>query len=216
MKVTHCLSVLIYVTIAVGLPIRVLLTGGTATTVSQGNEVSRTQMPLTVKDSTTRPTFQQYIARLRSESQATSNTGKTTMASRNQSHPQLHSSHYGSFVGKPIFKDDPQDAATSPAEQTCTSSRITYLEPADLLDVIDKHGPESVALGLFVLVPMAYFILELLELAIKSCTRERYPHRGRDRVHLVGPERQIRTWSNRERQMLVESEKHWWQTQRAR
>lgn len=216
MKVSRCVSVLLYATVALGFPIRVLLTGDTPTIVSERSEISRIQSPRAVQSHIPRPTFKEYIARLRSGSEATgSNTGETADAKTPQDHPGSHSSPYGSFVGKSISNDNPQDAK-SPTKQTCTSNRIiTYLNLADLLDIIDNHGPESVALGLFVLPPIAYFILELLELAIKSCTRERYPRRGRDPVRLVGPERQLRAWSNQQRAILVESEKRWW-TRRAR
>jgi hypothetical protein len=216
MKVTHCVA-LLYATIAVGFPIRVLLTGDTPTIISDQSGTWRSQRLLAQESvahsQTPRPTFQEYIARLRSAAAVSSlNNGKTADAKTAQSHPDSHYSVYGSWVGKFISNDRPGGAD----EQSCHSRIITYLKPAELLDIIDKHGSESVALGLFFLVPVAYFILELLELAIKSCTQERYPHRGRDRVRLVGPERRLRAWSNRQREILVKNEKQWWQARRAR
>lgn len=216
MKVTHCVA-LLYATIAVGFPIRVLLTGDTPTIISDRSEIWRTQRPLAQESvahsHTPRPTFQEYIARLRSGAAvSSSNIGKTAEAKTAPSHPDSHYSVYGSWAGKLISNDGPGGAD----ERSCHSRIITYLKPTELLDIIDNHGPESVALGLFVLVPVAYFILELLELAIKSCMQERYPHRGRDRVRLVGPERRLRAWSHRQREMQVENEKQWWQARRAR
>ncbi|KAJ5118947.1 hypothetical protein N7448_010653 [Penicillium atrosanguineum] len=221
MKVTHCVA-LLYATIAVGFPVKLLLTGDTPTIVAERSEILRTQRPLAAQEShihTPRPTFQEYIARLRSGAGAgagasISDDSKTAEAKTVPSHSDSHYSIYGSWVGKFMSNDKPDDAKSS--ANTCHSRIITYLKPAELLDFVDNHGPESVALGLFVLVPIAYFILELLELAIKSCTQERYPHRGRDRVRLVGPERQLRAWSHQHREMLVENEKHWWQARRAR
>jgi hypothetical protein len=211
MRFTRCLSVLLYATIALGFPIRILLTGDTPTIVSERSAISRIQRPAQEPE-TPRPSFQEYSARLRSGA-TDSNIGKTAEA-KSAPADSASGSQYGSFVGKFISNDDPKHASPM---QTCNASRFaTYLKPADFLDIIDNHGPESVALGLFVLVPIAYFVLELLELAIKSCTRERYPRRGRDRVRLVGPERQLRAWSNQQREILVESEKHWWQARRAR
>ncbi|KAJ6111991.1 hypothetical protein N7523_008052 [Penicillium sp. IBT 18751x] len=217
MKVTLC--VLLYATIAVGFPIKFLLTGETPTIISDRSEILRTQRPLAVQVShthTPRPTFQEYIARLRSEAGTDariSNDGKTADAKTAPSHSNSHYSIYGSWVGKSSLKEKSGDVHE---EVTGHARTLTYLKPAKLLEVIDKHGPESVALGLFVLVPIAYFVLELLELAIRSCTRERFPHRGRDRVRLLGPERQLRTWSKQHRELLVENEKHWWQARRAR
>ncbi|KAJ5198154.1 uncharacterized protein N7498_007271 [Penicillium cinerascens] len=215
MKVSRCVSVLLCATVALGFPIRVLFTGDTPTIVSERSEISRIQKLRAGQSHVPRPTFQEYIARLRSASEATgSNTGETADAKIPQDQRDSHSTPYGSFVGKLIPTDNPE-VAKPPTKQTWTSNGIiTYLNPADFFEIIDNHGPESVALGLFVLAPIAYFILELLELAIKSCIRERYPRRGRDPVRLVGPERQLRAWSNQQREMQVKSE-NWW-TRRAR
>lgn len=223
MKATYCVA-LLYATLAVGFPIKFLLTGETPTIISDRSEILRIQRPLAAQVShtqTPRPTFQEYITRLRSGAGAgagaeasISNDGNQAEAETAPSHSDPHYSIYGSWVGKSIANDKPGDADSG--KHNCYSRILTYLKPAELLDFIDNHGPESIALGLFVLVPIAYFILELLELAIKSCTQERFPHRGRDRVRLVGPERQLRTWSNQHREMLVENEKPWWQARRAR
>lgn len=95
-------------------------------------------------------------------------------------------------------------------------STITSFKPTDLVGIVDVYGPQCVALALFVLVPIAYFVLELLEMAIQSCIEERFPDRGRGRVRLKGPDRELRAWSNRQRERLLASEKRWWHVQRAR
>ncbi|KAF3390355.1 hypothetical protein F1880_009128 [Penicillium rolfsii] len=140
--------------------------------------------------------------------------------------------HYGAVLGKlgKFISDKAMDSQptkdtqvqhthdhhTSTPTPTPTSRTVTYLQPVDFLDIINKHGPECVALAIFVLIPIAYFLLELLELAIRCCVQERYPQRGRDRVRLLGPERQLRAWSNRQRDQFLEGEKHWWQVRKTR
>lgn len=92
--------------------------------------------------------------------------------------------------------------------------------PADLvkdfLDIVDRNGPECVAIAIFVLIPLIYFALALLEVTVKYCIKERFPRRGRDPIRLSGPERQIRAWTNIQREMMVESEKQWWKTRQTR
>jgi hypothetical protein len=90
------------------------------------------------------------------------------------------------------------------------------MQVVDIINLIDRHGPEFVVLALFVFVPLVYLVLGLLELAAKRYTREQFPHRGRDQIRLLGPERQLRAESNMQRERLLQDEKRWWQTQRAR
>ncbi|KAJ5768083.1 hypothetical protein N7533_000666 [Penicillium manginii] len=100
---------------------------------------------------------------------------------------------------------------------SCDSSKsiATFLNPSELLDLLDTHGPECVAVAIFILFPLAYLVLEFLELILKRCTHEKYPERGRDRVRLFGPERQLRAWSKRQREMVLE-EKQWWSPRQTR
>ncbi|KAJ5397075.1 hypothetical protein N7509_005188 [Penicillium cosmopolitanum] len=100
---------------------------------------------------------------------------------------------------------------------SCNSSKpiASYLNLSELLDLLDTHGPECVAVAIFVLFPLAYLVLELFERILKRCTHEKYPERGRDRVRLVGPERQLRAWSNRQREIVLE-EKQWWSPRQIR
>lgn len=129
---------------------------------------------------------------------------------------------YGTFLGgmdnlMPSESHPKNALAKSRQKGLCESSKrvLTYLKPSNLFDTLETHGPECVALAIFVLFPLAYLVLELIEMAMRRWTREEYPQRGRERVRLLGPERQLRAWSNQQREMILD-EKQWWQTRRAR
>ncbi|KAJ5114793.1 hypothetical protein NUU61_000552 [Penicillium alfredii] len=110
-----------------------------------------------------------------------------------------------------IFQVRSDHSNVKPAART-----PSYFLSVTLFDIIDQHGPECVALALFVIAPIAYFLLDLLERAIKCCIREQFPRRGRDRVRLLGRERQLRAWSNWQRERVLASEKPWWQARSSR
>ncbi|KAJ5726286.1 uncharacterized protein N7483_007643 [Penicillium malachiteum] len=135
---------------------------------------------------------------------------------------QPKTSSYGVFLGKwlPFKKPysekhchrthyDPNTMSDSNPSQP-DSHTLAYLKPLDVLDVMESYGPECVGLAIFVLVPIAYFVLELLELAIKYFIRERFPERGRDRVRLLGPERQLRALDDLQREKTVGDERWWY------
>jgi hypothetical protein len=239
MKVTrHALiAALLYAVLGVALPFQLVLTSDTPTIRFKDSSFPQKGHFVPISDN--KPSFQQYVAQMQEESQppATATPDIESNAPTNgpeHAEPNSRSDkdrdrafrdHYGAVLGKvgkfisnDISDTQPiQKAQTQHTKQIIPTSRmVTYLKPVDLLDVIDQHGPECVALAIFVLVPIAYFLLELLELAIGCCVRERYPHRGRDRVRLLGPERQLRAWSNKQRERFLESEKHWWQVRRTR
>lgn len=210
MKLAQSILVLLSAVFVVAFPIRILFTDGTPTIRAESKQALTTEKEV-------RPGFQQYTDRLRQSPSASSVSGeaKTTDSSHSAS------GTYGTFLGKFISNEDnPQEAlAKSPASQRTsnpTEQIIPEVKLADLLDILDKHGPLCVAFALFILVPIAYAILELLELTIMACTQERFPRRGREPVRLVGPERRLRAWSNRQREMVVASEKRWWQSKRGR
>lgn len=231
MKLAQCVSVLLCAAIGLGFPIQILFTDGTPTiragnraiADSQRDAASVTAVKLGTQERE-RPSFRESVDRLREVPVSTVSIGdaQEPVGTKPASSPVSTPGPYGTFLGNLISNDDrphPKDGpARSPSRAYADSTRqtITYFRAADLLDILDKHGPECIALGLFVLVPIAYVVLELLELAVKSCTREKFPRRGRDRVRLVGPERQLWTWSNRQREMVVVNEKRWWQARRAR
>ncbi|KAJ5632823.1 hypothetical protein N7490_009162 [Penicillium lividum] len=173
-------------------------------------------------EQTQAPTIQQYISQrreelgfLRSNEQefnlpnlkpTPSNSGPFSKSDYHKS-----ASSYGVFLGKwrPFKDQNHQCKSTEP-------HTVTYLKPLDLLDIMEKYAPICLVLVIFVLVPIAYFVLELLEVMLKYFVRERFPHRGRDRLQLLGPERQLRAVSNWEREKVVRSEKRWWQPRRSR
>ncbi|KAJ5772243.1 hypothetical protein N7520_002772 [Penicillium odoratum] len=168
------------------------------------------------------PTIQQYISHRREElgflrsnkkefnlpnlKPTPSNPGPFSQSDYHKS-----ASSYGVFLGKWLPFEDQNHQCKSTEVHT-----VTYLKPLDLLDIMEKYAPICLALVIFVLVPIAYFVLELLEIVLKYFVRERFPHRGRDRLQLLGPERQLRTVSNWEREKVVQGEKRWWQPRRSR
>lgn len=241
MKVAHSafIAALLYTALGVALPFQLVLTSDTPTIRFKDSGLPQKALPEPVREN--KPSFKQYIEQVREEPQLPAATADTEFsASENKPAPvQVQSEsaslsdrdrafrdHYGAVLGKlskSTSNEDRPDALSTSETQiqhfkhyTSTSQVITYFKPVDLLDILDKHGPECVALAIFILVPIAYFLLELLELAIGCCVREQYPRRGRDRVRLLGPERQLRAWSNRQRDHFLESEKHWWQMRRSR
>lgn len=241
MKVTcHALiAALLYAVLGVALPFQLVLTSDTPTIRFKDNSLPQKGHPVPIPDN--KPPFKQYVAQMQEESQPSATATPDIESNASQNGPEHAESksgsdndrdrafrdHYGAVLGKVaklISNDDIPDTPPIQNAQrnehtkhiTPTSRMVTYLKPVDLLDIIDQHGPECVALAIFVLVPIAYFLLELLELAIGCCVRERYPHRGRDRVRLLGPERRLRAWSNRQREQFLDGEKHWWQVRRTR
>lgn len=217
MKAAPFVLVLLCATIGLGFPIKFIFTADTPTIMIQKdtntNALTQSQGAVTAEEQD----------RLRPSPVTASDERELDSAEPNpaRGQPKSGPDSYGTLVGKFISNDD-HTATTIAKAQTnhhdSTKETITHLSPADLLDIIDNHGPECVGLALFVLVPIAYFVLELLELAVKSCVREQFPRRGRDRVRLLGPERQLRAWRKREREMRAQSEKEkgWWQARRGR
>jgi hypothetical protein len=130
----------------------------------------------------------------------------------------LEGRQYGSFFGKSVNATRCYLDESNPLKYDVKSTSPDDLttQVANMMFTINKYGPECVVLTLFVLVPLIYLVLRMLELAVMRCIRERFPHRGRERVRLFGPERQLRAWSNLRREQFLEDEKRWWQRRRAR
>ncbi|KAJ5885065.1 hypothetical protein N7495_009575 [Penicillium taxi] len=113
--------------------------------------------------------------------------------------PKCFLDRYGSFVGKYF----------TPRHHNTTSSQtvIIYTHTASIFDMFSRHGPECVMLSIFVLFPIAYCLLELLELAYRCCTRKQNKeqedmYRSTAGVCLLGPEKQLRVWSNKQLEVL--------------
>lgn len=222
MKTAQCVLVLFYATMGLGFPIKIIFTDGTPTILAGNRAMAGSQRNIATEKLVTQgsPSSWKYVDGLQEAPTVSIGDGRESASSTPIASPVSSPGTHDTFLGKLISNDDhgKDTPARSPSRTHTDSTRwtIPYLRAADFLDILDKHGPECVALCLFVLVPIAYFVLELLELAIKSRTREQFPRRGRDRVRLIGPERQLRAWRNRERETMVECEKQWWQASRAR
>ncbi|KAJ5692320.1 hypothetical protein N7462_001743 [Penicillium macrosclerotiorum] len=244
MKVPCLWLLCIYAAVTAALPFQIVLTSDTPSIrfkntprpLSQHVSPPNDDAPRRESEQSNRPTFQQYVKHIRTKTQTTETVdaatnspwtqGQILSPSEPKENPETRSrSRYGAFLGrlgKLLSNKHACDEDLSALVQAShlnfnlTTSTITYARTVDVLDVIDRHGPECLALFIFVLVPIAYFMLELLELVLKYWVRERYPHRGRDRVRLLGHERQLRAWNNRQREWTLEGEKHWWHLRRAR
>ncbi|KAJ5594342.1 uncharacterized protein N7459_000550 [Penicillium hispanicum] len=232
MKTTGYVLVLLYASLGAAFPVQApYQLNEVATAPSDLNEQIQPQRVIAIEgpECLQKPTFQQYIDRLRSGSQSIFPVNTNGFSENHRAHSEYESQsispfrhHYGTLLGKVFpFKDDqtntiPNARSGFEHPSISTKQRTPYLKATDLVDLIDRHRPECVALALLVLVPIAYLVLELLEMAIQSCIEERFPDRGRDRVRLMGPERQLRAWSNRQRDRLVAREKRWWHGRRAR
>ncbi|KAJ6003870.1 hypothetical protein N7540_013152 [Penicillium herquei] len=103
-------------------------------------------------------------------------------------HPHVKFSSYGVFLGKRLprkkpylacyhhFAHDPKSGLNSSPIQL-PYGNIEYPDLFDILDVIASDGPRCAGLAIFILVPIAYFVLELTELLAKHCVREKSPER---------------------------------------
>ena len=167
-------------------------------------------------------TLQAYITQLRSQFYASEHFIHESQLSIPQPPPaplsHTKASRYGTLLGKPINNTALCTNKAKPSENdpNSTGYRELTTRVVDIINLIDRHGPECVILTLFILVPLAYLVLGMLELTVKQYTREQFPHRGRDRIRLFGPERQFRAWSNLQREQLLQNEKRWWQMRRPR
>ncbi|KAJ6004703.1 hypothetical protein N7540_013072 [Penicillium herquei] len=93
---------------------------------------------------------------------------------------------YGIFLGKWLPRKkacladcchsahDTKSGSTSSSIQLSDQS-LAYIDPLDFLDVIARNGPGCAGLAIFMLVPIAYFVLEVVELLTKCCVHKRSP-----------------------------------------
>ncbi|KAJ5220132.1 hypothetical protein N7468_009336 [Penicillium chermesinum] len=126
--------------------------------------------------------------------------------------PQMPDSDTGPAIGWSSYRvllgehkgEHDRDTGTEPHTAPGTGS-------PNVLEIIDRNklGPQCLALTIFILVSIIYFILSMLGMAFKSCIKARYPPRGCDSVHLSGPERQLLAWTNIQWEMMMEKERHW-------
>lgn len=82
---------------------------------------------------------------------------------------------------------------------------------SNLRGVIERNGPECVALVIFILAPITFLFFCAIGLLFKRLTQERIPQCGHGRIRLHGSEREALTSSDREYEAIT-SEKSRWQT----
>lgn len=123
-------------------------------------------------------------------------------------------SSYGVAVAKLLPQEQPHENNNGLLSQIIHI--IHRVKQIDILEIVDRNGPECVAIAIFVLAPLIFFTLELLEMLVKYCIKERFPRRGRDPIRLSGPERQLRALSDMQREKMVERGRPWWKARLAR
>ncbi|KAH8690523.1 hypothetical protein BGW36DRAFT_364097 [Talaromyces proteolyticus] len=85
---------------------------------------------------------------------------------------------------------------------------LSHLDPAV---ICNKFSPEIVGLCIFLLVPAAVMVVEVVDMLHDRWTPEQFPERGRGRVRLTGPERSITVLSNHEREKAAQHQsRKWW------
>ncbi|OKL63188.1 hypothetical protein UA08_01885 [Talaromyces atroroseus] len=90
------------------------------------------------------------------------------------------------------------------------------LKHIDIIAVCSEYGTELVALSIFFLVPLAVILVEVIDMLHDRWVPEQFPERGRQRVRLTGPERQLRVLEKWEREKAVrdQAQKFWSSTRR--
>ncbi|KAF7718720.1 Uncharacterized protein PECH_004298 [Penicillium ucsense] len=222
-----------YASISAALPFQDAFSSRNPTALSNGHNVAGQRSPFKqFHVGARKPHFLEYIQSLRTQTSWIANEPTHTSPSlEHEAHidsdrDRAFRDHYGT-VFRPSSEHSSHDhddnsrvtASTQtshhPSAIPLTDTKTSF-ESIDLLDLFDKHGPECVALVMFVLIPIAYVVLGMIEFALRCCTCERFPDRGRDRVRLLGEERQLRAWSNQQREQMLENEKRWWEPRRSR
>ncbi|KAI2786470.1 hypothetical protein POX_g08856 [Penicillium oxalicum] len=225
-------ATLIYASVSAALPSLPVSPSETSAIQSSNGDSATGQSP-SERFHERKPAFLDYIRSLRHESKSPVVTEHSAHYSASSSHEadsdnardRAFRDHYGAVFGKSIafsVRDNNEHtegvSSSEDAHQlpkTSATNILTYLKSIDVLDLLDKHGPECVGIAIFILIPIAYLVLGMIELALAYCTTERFPHRGRERVRLVGEERQLRAFSNRQREEMLASEKSWWESRKS-
>jgi hypothetical protein len=80
---------------------------------------------------------------------------------------------------------------------------LRSLKHMDIAAVCSEYGTEIVALCIFLLVPITVILVEVIDMLHDRWVPEQYPERGRRRVRLTGPERQLSVMEKWEREKMV-------------
>ncbi|KAJ5469717.1 hypothetical protein N7539_009335 [Penicillium diatomitis] len=211
----------VYVSISAALPFQDAFSSRNPTALSNGHNVAGQRSP-SKQIHAEKPHILEYIQSLRTQPSSIANEPTHTSPSLehgariDNDRDRAFRDHYGTIF-RPSSHDHEDGSRVTPSTQTSRhpsgiplTDTETSFESIDLLDFFDKHGPECVALVIVVLIPIAYVVLGMIEFALRCCTCERFPDRGRSRVRLLGEERQLRAWSNQQREQTLENEKRWW------
>lgn len=88
-------------------------------------------------------------------------------------------------------------------------SHFAHMDPAI---ICSRFSPEIVGLCIFLLVPAAVMIVEVVDMLHDRWTPEQFPERGRGRVRLSGPERQYTVLEKyeREKAAAIDQSQKWW------
>ena len=183
--------------------------------------------PAAALDSKLTSTVQQYVTRLRRESSAWFSRDEdspealpTPEPESDEPYEPLDETQHAALMHSFAELDQRHKELIAKAHPSRRNARsnpdIDITSDPDfsrprLHEIIERHGPECVALVIFILAPITFVALSILGCVLNRCTRERFPNRGRDPVRLDGPEREARLLGNQERESLVLSEKSWWQ-----
>lgn len=105
--------------------------------------------------------------------------------------------------------NEPQSAQQSSGLAGLYLSRFAHMDPAI---ICSKFSPEIVGLCIFLLVPAAVMIVEVVDMLHDRWTPEQFPERGRGRVRLNGPEREytILEKYEREKAAAIDQSQKWW------
>jgi hypothetical protein len=97
-----------------------------------------------------------------------------------------------------------------------TATLVRKVSRMDIVALCHQFTPEIIGLGIFLLVPAAVLIVEGMDMLYAWWTPERFPERGRDRVRLTGPERQLRAFAAWNREKMVAEHSRRWRHRRSR
>lgn len=204
MKIPHSLLMLLYITISLSLPIQILFTDGTPT-IRAGNSLTSQSREKTITDKSQtqeQPSTKTYTDQPRDPYTA---ADQITTSDSATASPISNLGADGTLLGKFISNDDhpKYKLAQSPATNANpTRETIVTRFLAKFVTFLDEHESLCRALGLLTLVPIAYLIFTVVELACKACTQRQFARQRRVRVRLVGPERQLHASNKRRREIV--------------
>lgn len=121
----------------------------------------------------------------------------------------------GSETSEPSDEQQPEQSETAVSGLGFYLSHFSHMDPAI---ICNKFTPEIIGLCIFLLVPAAVMIVEVIDMLHDRWTPEQFPERGRGRERLTGVERQytIMEKYEREKAAMDQSQKWWGQRRRSK